>query len=82
MDEFTISEIPDTLTLPDETEHQQMKGNDLCPTEQTCSKVAAEPQNDQICLTVQPDRIPCGVSAWHALHAEPKCEPFLRIFSC
>ncbi|CAM4726972.1 unnamed protein product [Leuciscus chuanchicus] len=60
MDDFTISEIPDILTLPDENEHHQMNGNDLCPTEQTCSNVAAEPQDDQICLTVQPDRIPCG----------------------
>lgn len=59
MDEITISEIPETLTLPDETEHHQMNGNDLCPTEQTCSN-ATEPQDDQICLTVQPDRIPCG----------------------
>ncbi|XP_077093261.1 phosphoinositide 3-kinase adapter protein 1 isoform X2 [Siphateles boraxobius] len=59
MDEFTISDIPDTLTLPDETEHHQMNGNDLCPIEQTCSN-ATEPQDDQICLTVQPDRIPCG----------------------
>ncbi|KAK9964544.1 hypothetical protein ABG768_005708 [Culter alburnus] len=59
MDEFTISEIPETVTLPDETEQHQMNGDDVCPFEQTCSN-ATEPQDDQTCLTVQPDRILCG----------------------
>ncbi|XP_067277938.1 phosphoinositide 3-kinase adapter protein 1 isoform X2 [Pseudorasbora parva] len=58
MDEFTISEIPETVTLPDETEQHQMNGDDVCPTEQTSN--ANEPQDDPICLTVQPDRILCG----------------------
>ncbi|ROL49526.1 Phosphoinositide 3-kinase adapter protein 1 [Anabarilius grahami] len=59
MDEFTISEIPETVTLPDETEQHQMNADDVCPFEQTCSN-ATEHQDDQTCLTVQPDRILCG----------------------
>ncbi|KAI2657780.1 Phosphoinositide 3-kinase adapter protein 1 [Labeo rohita] len=57
MNEFTLSEIPETL--PDETEQTQVNGDNVCQTEQTSSNVM-EPQNDQICLTVQPDRILCG----------------------
>lgn len=66
MNEFTLSEIPETL--PDETEQIQLNGDDVCHTEQTSSN-ATEPQDDQTCLTVQPNRILCGVSA---AHAEPK----------
>lgn len=77
MDEFTISEIPETVTLPDETEQHQMNGDDVCSFEQTCSN-ATDPQDDQICLTVQPDRILCGVSTWHMMHAEPKYKPFSK----
>lgn len=69
MNEFTLSEIPETL--PDETEQTQVNGDNVCHTEQTSSNVT-EPQNNQICLTVQPDRILCGVSALHTKHAEPK----------
>ncbi|XP_051774195.1 phosphoinositide 3-kinase adapter protein 1 isoform X2 [Ctenopharyngodon idella] len=57
MDEFKISEIPETL--PDEREQHQMNGDDVCSFEQTCSN-ATKPQDDQTCLTVQPDRILCG----------------------
>ncbi|XP_016390227.1 phosphoinositide 3-kinase adapter protein 1-like isoform X2 [Sinocyclocheilus rhinocerous] len=57
MNEFTLSEIPEIL--PDETEQIQLNGNDVCHTEQTSSN-ATEPQDDQTCLTVQPDRILCG----------------------
>lgn len=81
MDEFRISEIPETITLPDETEHHQMNGDEVCPSEQTCSN-PAEPQDDQNCLTVQPDRILCGVSTWNMMHTEPKYKPLLEIFSC
>uniref|UniRef100_A0A8C1D5Z4 Phosphoinositide-3-kinase adaptor protein 1 n=1 Tax=Cyprinus carpio carpio TaxID=630221 RepID=A0A8C1D5Z4_CYPCA len=62
MNEFTLSEIPETL--PDETEQIQLDGNDVCHTEQTSSN-ATEPQDDQTYLTVQPERILCGVSANH-----------------
>lgn len=65
MNEFTLSEIPETL--PDETEQIQLDGNDVCHTEQTSSN-ATEPQDDQTYLTVQPERILCGVSA---VRAEP-----------
>ncbi len=66
MNDFRFSEIPETL--PDETDQIQLNGDDVCHTEQTSSD-ATETQDEQTCLTVQPDRILCGVSA---VHAEPK----------
>ncbi|KTF85678.1 hypothetical protein cypCar_00019829 [Cyprinus carpio] len=57
MNEFTLSEIPETL--PDETEHIQVIRDDDCRTEQTSSN-ATGPLDDQTCLTIQPDRILCG----------------------
>ncbi|XP_051503553.1 phosphoinositide 3-kinase adapter protein 1-like isoform X2 [Myxocyprinus asiaticus] len=57
-DEFTLSDIPGSLTLPDEKEQHEVNEDDVCSTdEQTC---APETQNDETCLTVQPDRILCG----------------------
>ncbi|XP_043110840.1 phosphoinositide 3-kinase adapter protein 1 isoform X2 [Puntigrus tetrazona] len=55
--EFTLSDIPETL--PDETEQIQLNGDDVCHAEET-SPNTTEPQDDQTCLTAQPDRILCG----------------------
>ncbi|KAL1263049.1 hypothetical protein QQF64_005788 [Cirrhinus molitorella] len=56
INEFTLSEFSEPL--PEESEQTQVNGDDFCHTEQTSSNVT-EPQ-DQMCLTVQPDRIICG----------------------
>ncbi|XP_059373569.1 phosphoinositide 3-kinase adapter protein 1-like isoform X4 [Carassius carassius] len=55
--EFTLSEIPETL--PDETEQTEVIGEDVRHTEQTPSNTTG-PLGDQTCLTIQPDRILCG----------------------
>ncbi|XP_073690082.1 phosphoinositide 3-kinase adapter protein 1 isoform X2 [Garra rufa] len=57
INEITLSEIPETL--PEESEQTQMNEDDVCHTEQTSLNVT-EPQDNQTCLTVQPDRILCG----------------------
>ncbi|XP_016412303.1 phosphoinositide 3-kinase adapter protein 1-like isoform X1 [Sinocyclocheilus rhinocerous] len=57
MNAFLLSEIPETL--PDEMEHIQVIGDDVCHTEQTSSNTMG-PLDDQTCLTIQPDRILCG----------------------
>ncbi|XP_051945346.1 phosphoinositide 3-kinase adapter protein 1-like [Xyrauchen texanus] len=59
-DEFKLSDIPESVTLPDELERHEVNDDDVCPTHEQTYLSTPETQDDQTCLTVQPDRILCG----------------------
>lgn len=59
IDDFTFPEIPEDLALPDDTEEVNSDVDDG-PPEQSCLSASEMPQEDQACLTIQPDRILCG----------------------
>lgn len=62
IDDFTFPDIPEDLALPDETEQVNSDSDDVGPPEQSCLSASETPHEDQACLTIQPDRILCGVS--------------------
>lgn len=56
LQELPLPDFPEILPLPDELNEHQFNGDEVCSFPQTSLNTS----DDQICLSVQPERILCG----------------------
>nr|XP_009305657.1 phosphoinositide 3-kinase adapter protein 1 [Danio rerio]XP_017214455.1 phosphoinositide 3-kinase adapter protein 1 [Danio rerio] len=70
LEDLPLPDFSEILPLPDELNEHQLNGDEVCSFLQTSLNTS----NDQICLSVQPDRILCGSGVSIFVMLVQKCE--------